>query len=155
MTVDDFELHAGATTCTSCRAHGRCRLGVGDADPLPDGGVAVPAVCPADWQGGPEVAHGGWISAAFDEALSLVVLQHDARIVTQRLTVHYRRPVPVLRPLIFTGRIVGREGRSWLVAGRLMLGPEGPLLANGEGTFVSRRQDHYRRHQASLRGHST
>jgi acyl-coenzyme A thioesterase PaaI-like protein len=153
-SLDDFEIAVTPGrhgTCTSCRPQGSCRLGLGAVEVLADGSIAVPAICPADWQGGPGVAHGGWVSAAFDEALALAVLQHDPRIVTRQLTVHYLKPAPVSRPLVFAGLIGGREERTWRVAGQLTLGRSGPVLATADGTFVSRRDDHYRRHRDWLR----
>jgi hypothetical protein len=58
--------------------------------------------------------------------------------------------VPVLRPLVLTGCLRARQGRTWRVTGELALGPDGPVLAAAEAAFVSRREGHYARHQARV-----
>jgi hypothetical protein len=56
-------------------------------------------------------------------------------VVTARLTIRYRKPVPVETPLKLTGRIVEDKGKVITVAGEI-LGPDGTLLAEAEAVIV-------------------
>jgi acyl-coenzyme A thioesterase PaaI-like protein len=97
------------------------------------------------------VAHGGWIAAIFDDALALVVLRENPRVVTRDLTVRFRRPVPVSRPLLITARVVEREGRVWTVAAEMLLDdPARSVLATASADFVARPDKYYARHHRGL-----
>ncbi|MFD4193465.1 PaaI family thioesterase [Amycolatopsis thermoflava] len=138
---------SGRLLCGGCAAEDRCRLGIAAVD-----ATRFDVVCPAHWQGGPGVAHGGWTAAVFDEVLNLAALSTEPRLVTKSLTVSYLRPVPVERPLLVTARIDHHAGRDWTVSARMSLA--GTPLATAHAELRTRRPDHYARHEAWLASHN-
>jgi acyl-coenzyme A thioesterase PaaI-like protein len=145
---DDFAIRstpAGRILCGGCAADGVCRLGVGSAEAEQDA-VRFDVTCPRSWQGGPDVAHGGWIAAVFDDVLSAAALRTEPRLVTSSLTVEYLRPAPVERPLRVVARIDAHSGRRWMVSARMTLATDGPALATARAELRTRRPDHFARH---------
>ncbi|WP_040821752.1 PaaI family thioesterase [Nocardia jiangxiensis] len=146
---DDFTIEpsaSGRLLCGGCSGNDRCRLGVeAREDPL-----RFDVICPRHWQGGPEVAHGGWIAAVFDDVLTMAVLRTERRLVTKSLAVSYQRPVPVEQCLAATASIDAHSGRNWTVSAVLALGRDGPTLATARAELRTRRADHYARHHAWL-----
>jgi hypothetical protein len=87
-----FNLSAdGVPLCWGCAPDHRCKLGVQriDVDTINAIAVAV-ARCPTDWQGGPGVAHGGWVTCVFDEVLGRLPSALDVPCVTAKLEVSFR-----------------------------------------------------------------
>ncbi len=62
-------------------------------------------------EGPPGHAHGGIIAALFDDATAFLTRLLDETCVASELTVHYRRPVPLGKPLHIEARVARREGR--------------------------------------------
>ena len=62
-------------------------------------------------EGPPGHAHGGIIAALFDDATAFLTRLLDETCVASELTVHYRRPVPIGRPLHIEARVTHRDGR--------------------------------------------
>src|SRR5258708_1859128 len=61
---------SGVLLCLSCNEMGRCKLGIVDMHILqPDPMIAATVRCPKSSEGGPGVAHGGWIASVFDDVL--------------------------------------------------------------------------------------
>ncbi|WP_231645109.1 PaaI family thioesterase [Sciscionella sediminilitoris] len=83
---------SGRLLCGGCAGDDVCRLGVGIAD-VHDDVVRAEVSCARSWQGGPGVAHGGWIAAVFDDVLTAAALRRESRLVTKSLAVSYLRPV--------------------------------------------------------------
>jgi|UniRef100_B0T4Q8 acyl-coenzyme A thioesterase PaaI-like protein len=139
--------------CRGCQVGDRpCRFGADSFDAIsPDEGVAR-VTCPADFDGGPEVAHGGWIAGLFDDVLGRFLTHGGVRSVTATLSVSFLMPVPVERPLVLRTRIVSREGRRITMAGTLRLEGETQDRATAEGVWVERRPDHFERHRAQMSG---
>src|SRR5947209_18404732 len=79
--------------CRSCERRGRCQLGLGREELLPDGTVETTLICSAAHEGGPGVAHGGWIAATFDEVTGHVPLLSGPLCVTVAMSVSYFTPV--------------------------------------------------------------
>ena len=73
----------GTQLCGSCRAHGHCRLGVGEFQ-LEAGITRAPVVCAEAFHAGPNVAHGGWTAAMFDDVMGRAVVQRGVKAVTAR-----------------------------------------------------------------------
>lgn len=92
---------------------------------------------PARYQGYPGVVHGGIIAAMLDEVTSRTIFRGDPPrfVVTARLDVRYRKPVPVETPLRLTGRVVEEKGRVITVAGEIY-GPGDTLLAEAQAVIV-------------------
>jgi len=100
-------------------------------------GEAVRGVCVFGraYEGPPGNVHGGFIAAAFDELLGATQSLTEHPGMTGRLTVRYRRPVPLFREAVFTGRLLRVEGRKILTEATLTV--DGVLHAEAEGLFVS------------------
>ena len=77
----------GVALCGACRRTGLCRLGLTEERLDEDGVAHFGLVCPASYEGGPNVAHGGWTAGVLDEVLGHVPLLHDQLSVTGTLTV--------------------------------------------------------------------
>ncbi|GAA2329495.1 PaaI family thioesterase [Streptomyces violaceusniger] len=138
---------SGRFLCGGCAPHDACRLGVEIADARDDA-VRFEVVCPPFWHGGPGVAHGGWIAAVFDDALNVVALRIEPRLVTKSLTVSYLRPVPVGRPVEVSARIDRHAGRQWEVSAEMTLADT--ALATARAELRTRRPLHFAHHQARL-----
>jgi acyl-coenzyme A thioesterase PaaI-like protein len=140
----------GVTLCGSCRATRECRLGV-EREWLEEDDVAhFDVTCPRDQEGGPNVAHGGWTAAAMDEMLGHVPLLHDQMTVTATLTVNFRKPVPVERPLAARAWIDKIEGSKWFISGELLLLPSRSVLATATGIWIARDPSHFARYEKWL-----
>lgn len=140
---------SGRLLCGGCAPDDTCRLGVEIAE-AHEGAVRFDVTCPPSWHGGPEVAHGGWIAAVFDDVLNVAALRTDPRVVTKSLAVSYHHPVPVGRPLAALAWIDSHSGRRWEVAARMTLATGGPPLATARAELRTRRPDHYARHEDRL-----
>jgi acyl-coenzyme A thioesterase PaaI-like protein len=110
----------------------------------------IDVVCPRDQQGGPEVAHGGWTASVLDEALGHLPLVEGVFAVTAELSVRYRKPVPVERPLVARSWVDRREGSRWYIHGELLLASGRAVLATAEGVWVSRDAGHFSKHEQWL-----
>ncbi|WP_432045776.1 PaaI family thioesterase [Streptomyces asiaticus] len=138
---------SGRLLCGGCAPHDACRLGVEIAE-VRDDVVRFEVVCPPFWHGGPGVAHGGWTTAVFDDALNVVALRIEPRLVTKSLTIRYLRPVPVGRPVAVLARIERHTGRQWDVSAEMTLA--GTALATARAELRTRRPHHFARHEAWL-----
>jgi acyl-coenzyme A thioesterase PaaI-like protein len=89
------------------------------------------------FQGWETVAHGGIVCTLLDEAMAWAVIGRGTWGVTARLSVAFRRPIPVGRPIRADGRVVDENRRAHRTAGRLLDATTGELLATAEGTFMA------------------
>ncbi|MCU1692317.1 MAG: PaaI family thioesterase [Frankiales bacterium] len=135
--------------CGGCRPAGTCRLGV-EGWELGGETVTARAVCPQDATGGPDIAHGGWTSAVFDDVLGRLPRGLGLTAVTAVLTVRYLLPVPADRPVVVAGRLVRREGSRLHVLGEMRLESTGALLATGEAEMAVVDDGHVPRHRTWL-----
>lgn len=92
---------------------------------------------PEQYQGYPGVVHGGIVAAMLDEVISRTVFRGDSPrfVVTAKLSIRYRKPVPLRTPLRLTGRIVEDKGRVIKVAGEIT-DPVGTVLAEAEAVLM-------------------
>jgi acyl-coenzyme A thioesterase PaaI-like protein len=102
------------------------------------GEVIVETTVPEQYQGYPGVVHGGIVAAMLDELTGRVHMGGDPPrfMFTARLSVRYRKNVPVGQPL----RIIGRAGKSRersAVATGQIYGPDGELLAEADAVLVN------------------
>ena len=88
------------------------------------------------FEGPPGSVHGGYIAAAFDEVLGFVQGMSGEPGMTGTLTIRYRKPTPLYRPLRLIGEIVRVEGRKSFTEGRLR-GADDSLIAGGESLFIT------------------
>ena len=93
------------------------------------------AVFGSAYEGPPGHVHGGLLAAAFDELLGMAQTLAGQRGMTGTLTVRYRRPTPLGRPLDFAARVDRVEGRKIFVSGILHVADV--LCAEAEGVFIA------------------
>jgi len=137
--------------CRGCRVGTRaCRFGANDFVAIGNNEGRVRLTCPSDFQGGPNVAHGGWISGVFDDALGRFLTHGGLLTVTASLTIDFLMPVPVERPLILAVRIEEVDGRRRIMSGSLRLEGDDRDRATARGVWVERRPDHFDRHRAQI-----
>lgn len=129
---------ANARSCFVCGVENDAGLGLRfyetETSPVR---VSATYTVPRKFQGYPNIVHGGIIAAMLDEVASRAVMRGDPVriVVTAKLNVRYRRPVPVELPLQLSGWVVEDKGRAITVAGE-MRGPDGALLAEAEAVVM-------------------
>lgn len=88
----------------------------------------------AAYVGPPQCVHGGIIAASFDELLGSANLVQNAGGMTGTLTVRYREPTPIGKPILLEGWVDRREGRKVFTRGEMR--HEGRVTAEAEGIFI-------------------
>jgi len=101
------------------------------------------------FEGGPGVAHGGYVAAAFDELLGLTQSLTGEAGMTAELKVRYRSPCPLNRELRMEGRVHKREGRRIVARGTMYAGER--LVADGEAIFIVLENEVYRERVSRFR----
>jgi uncharacterized protein (TIGR00369 family) len=104
----------------------------GDAE-----GVRAQATLAAHYQGWRGIAHGGIVMALLDEAMAHAAGFAGHRGVTATVSVRFRKPVPLERPIVVRGRVTWQRRNVLGVEGNIF-DEDGTLLAHAEGSFVSR-----------------
>ena len=95
-------------------------------------------------QGAPGLAHGGLLTAAFDDALGSLNWLLSAPAVTGRLETDFRRPVPVGSTLHIEARVVGVKGRKVFTKAVGRLGaPDGPVALTAAALFIQVPIEHF------------
>lgn len=94
-------------------------------------------------EGGPGLAHGGAVSAVFDDLLGAVPSAHRLPAVTASLSVQFRAPVLLGAPVALDAWLERRDGRKLHIAGR-MRDAGGVLLAEATGLFLVVDVEHFR-----------
>lgn len=99
--------------------------------------VVAEYTVPEHFQGYPGIAHGGIVAAMLDEILGRTAMVGDQThfMMTGRLTIRYRKPVPVAQRLRLVGRLTKRRERAAAAVAELWL-PDGSLAAEAEATLV-------------------
>ncbi len=139
--------------CRGCRERGFCRFGVGGFTASGAEGADARVRCPAGYEAGPRIAHGGWTAAMFDDVLGRFLAHRGLAAVTGSLSVDFLRPVPIEEDLVASVRIASHEGRRWNVEGSLRLAGAEGVLARATGIWIERRADHFERHENAMRGY--
>lgn len=85
------------------------------------------------YQSYPGIVHGGILASMLDEAIGRVAMigDHHHFMVSVRLQVLYRLPVPVETPLRISARIVRLRGRLGKARGEIIL-PDGKIACESE-----------------------
>lgn len=98
-------------------------------------------------QGAPGLAHGGLLTAAFDEALGTVGWLLRKPLVTGRLETDFLRPVPVGATLHIVARCTGVAGRKvYTDAEGHLGGPDGERAVRVAALFVAVPLEHFAEH---------
>lgn len=90
---------------------------------------------PEEYQSYPGIVHGGVLAAMLDEVVGRVSMieDHHHFMMSVKLEVKYRHPVPTETPLKIVGRIVRLRGRLGKAVGEIHL-PDGTIGA--ESTMI-------------------
>lgn len=86
-------------------------------------------------QGYPGVVHGGIVTALLDETLGRVCIAVGRWMVTGRLNIRWRRPIPVGETLTVVGEVVSWKKRLLEARGEIRLA-DGKVGAEATGTFL-------------------
>ena len=90
------------------------------------------------FQGYPGIVHGGVVAAMLDEAAGRTVMNNENPglvVVTGRMEIRYRKPVPTGCPLIITGEMVKDKGVVSKAIGKIN-DVQGNVLAEALVTLV-------------------
>lgn len=93
-------------------------------------------VLPDRFQGWEDIAHGGVVCTILDEVMAWALVDHDMWGVTARMSVEFKRPVPIGRRIRAEGRVVRVRRRLVEAEGVLLDIADGTLLARSQATFV-------------------
>jgi hypothetical protein len=92
---------------------------------------------PNRFQGWDKIAHGGIVSTILDEVMAWALVDTDNWGLTARLSVEFKRPVPLERQIHAEGWIMESRRRVVTTAGRMVDGVSGALLATAEALYVA------------------
>lgn len=99
---------------------------------------------PSRFQGWDGIAHGGIVSTILDEVMAWSLVEHDNWGLTARLSVEFKRPVPLEHPIRAEGRVVDARRRIIRTEARLRDPATGETLATAEATYVAAPDDRKR-----------
>jgi uncharacterized protein (TIGR00369 family) len=122
--------------CFGCGVDNPSGLGLTFYSVGPDR-VECEAVIGEQFQGYPGVVHGGIVATMLDEIVGRVLLIDDPtrRLMTAKLVVRYRRPVPIHQPLKIIAWLVRDRGRYATANSEIRL-VDGTVAAEAEGTLA-------------------
>jgi uncharacterized protein (TIGR00369 family) len=119
--------------CGTLNAHG-LRLALHASD---DNTCWTELVLAPDFQGWEGIAHGGILAAILDEVMAWALAGADVWGYTAKMTIEYRRPVPVGARVRGEGRVVDRRRRLYTTSGRLIDPTTGDVYATAEAVYVA------------------
>jgi uncharacterized protein (TIGR00369 family) len=102
-----------------------------------DGEVTAEITLPGRYQGYPGVVHGGIVASMLDEVTGRAAMEGDIWrfMMTAKLDLRYRSPVPIGQPLFLVGRLVNRRGRLAMAHGEIRLA-DGKICAEAEALLA-------------------
>ena len=87
------------------------------------------------FQGWDGIVHGGIISTLLDEAMAKLIYELGYQAVTASLEIKFKKPAPILEPLLVYGEIT--EVNRRLVRAKARVTKEDKtILAEGKSTFI-------------------
>jgi uncharacterized protein (TIGR00369 family) len=95
-------------------------------------------VSSATFQGWDGIVHGGIVSTLLDEAMAKLVYELGYRAVTASLEIKFKKPTPILKPLLVYGEIA-EVNRRVIRAKARVTQEDGTVLATGTSTFLQQR----------------
>ena len=96
------------------------------------------------FQGWDGIIHGGIVATILDEVMAWSLVDADSWGLTARLSVAFKRPVPLGRPIHVEGWITESRRRVITTAGRMVAGGSGEVLATAEAIYVAATDDRKR-----------
>ncbi len=90
-----------------------------------------------EFQGWEGIAHGGIVATILDEVMGWALAGADAWGYTAKMSIEYKRPVPVGARIRGEGRLVERRRRLLTLTGRLVDADTGEVLATAEALYVA------------------
>lgn len=85
------------------------------------------------YQGWRGIVHGGIITCMLDEAAAYAVFYRGAKCITARMTVQFKRPAEVEKPLVITASVVRNTRKLIETVAKVSL-PDGAVVAEGRAT---------------------
>lgn len=134
--VREGEKQPNSNDCFACGLKNEYGLRLSFYETGPDE-VRVQVTIPKRYQGYPGVVHGGIVATMLDEVVgrALMIGEELEFWQTGRLTVRYRKNVPIGEPLTIIGRVVRRRGRVAESRAELRL-PDGSVAAEAEALLA-------------------
>jgi uncharacterized protein (TIGR00369 family) len=96
----------------------------------------VELALPGRFEGWEGIAHGGIVATLLDEVMAWALIDHDLWGVTARMSIDFKRPVPIGRPIRAEGWVVSVRRRLVEAEGVVMDGNDGTELAHGTATYL-------------------
>jgi acyl-coenzyme A thioesterase PaaI-like protein len=87
------------------------------------------------YEGAPGCVHGGFLSAALDEALGMACIFSNSPGMTGELTIRYLKPTPTKTPLRIEARLDRIDGRKIYTSGEIWAGEL--MTVRSTGLFIS------------------
>ena len=100
------------------------------------------------WEG---IAHGGILCTLLDEVMAWALIDQDSWGVTARMSVTFKRPVPIGEPIRAEGWIVRARRRLLETEGCIVDGRTGEVLATSTATYIAASEDRKRQLKAKYR----
>ncbi len=76
------------------------------------------------------------MTTILDEVMGWALIDHDMWGVTARMSIEFKRPVPIGRPIRAEGRVLSARRRLVEAEGVILDREDGTLLARSRATFV-------------------
>ncbi len=102
-----------------------------DITTMPEGKAFVELVPAREYQGYGGVLHGGIAATLLDEIMVYAAYGVGKPVATVKLTVRYRKPVPIGQKIRVEGEVKSVSGRKVQAVGRI-LNSEGDVLVEAE-----------------------
>jgi uncharacterized protein (TIGR00369 family) len=115
------------------------------------GGCTTRLTLDPRFQGWEGVVHGGILATILDEVMAWSVIGRGTWGVTARMSIDFRRPVPVGRAIRAEGEVGEANRRIFRTTGRILDEETGETLAAAEGTYVAAPPDRLAELQARYR----
>ncbi len=100
-----------------------------------DNNIAISEyVVAKDYEGYPNITHGGIVATILDEAMAKIILYKDVVAVTGEMTVKYRRALKVETPIKIYGEIIEQRSRTIKTRGKIE--QDGKIIAEANATYI-------------------